>query len=258
VGRLTGPVDDNWKALLDAAIRSLDEQLRELPDGQSPDDLADRHARLRMLQLVAGHRDDALTPIPGLDAAGKEFWTGWLYGLSTYMDDEAIADERRRATLAADQLREAVARVGEQGNLDVRNIAFCREVVGFGDYDRYVAKSQRGAVGDARNAAKDQEVLLYAEIRNFVSLPSAQGFHTALSSRYEIVDRQNRRFGPVYQVGESHDYCQNRRSDFFVRYHMNMPAQIPGGEYTLKLTVEDVHGGKQSQAVIAFSIADKR
>jgi hypothetical protein len=58
----------------------------------------------------------------------------------------------------------------------------------------------------------------------------------------------------VTELGESQDYCQHRRRDFFVRYHLYLPSRIDPGDYKLKLTIEDVHSTKVAESTVEFSI----
>ena len=83
-----------------------------------------------------------------------------------------------------------------------------------------------------------QEVLLYAEVENFKSAATEQGFHTALRSSYQILDNRGARVDQKeFEITEEH--CQNPRRDYFIRYFVWMPKRIYGGTYTLQLTIED-------------------
>ena len=62
---------------------------------------------------------------------------------------------------------------------------------------------------------------------------------------------------------ESHDFavteevCRNRRRDFFMRYFIDLPARIYDGDYTLKLTIEDLKGQTSGEATIAFKVTER-
>ena len=49
-----------------------------------------------------------------------------------------------------------------------------------------------------------------------------------------------------------------RRRDFFMRYFIDMPTRIYDGEYTLKLTIEDLKGQTSGEAIIPFTIKEKK
>ena len=235
--------DGDWGAPLAEAIAALESQTREpARDAES----TARHAHLRMLYLAAGRRDDALRPIPGIPPGQQDYWSKQLYALSAYLDSQAIADPSRRAAEAASHLSQAAASLGQLGPLVVKNLNFCTEVVSFGVFKRF----------EHNEFKPGQQVLLYAEVENFKSEESAEGFHTALQSSYQILDSQGRRVAhDDFALTEEH--CQNRRRDYFIRYFLTLPAMIYEGRYTLELTIEDALGRKIGQSTIEFSVQGK-
>ena len=235
--------DGDWGAPLAAAIAALESQTRE---PARDDESTARHAHLRMLYLAAGRRDDALRPIPGLPPAQQDYWSKQLFALSAYLDAENIADPSRRAAEAASHLSQAAASLGQLGPLVVKNLNFCTEVVSYGVFKRF----------EHNEFKPGQQVLLYAEVENFKSEESAEGFHTALQSSYQILDSQGRRVAhDDFALTEEH--CQNRRRDYFIRYFLTLPAMIYEGRYTLELTIEDTLGRKIGQSTIEFSVQGK-
>ena len=56
-----------------------------------------QQAYLRMLYLLAGRRNDALSPIPGASQAVQDYWSKQLYGLATWLDTDHTPDGTRRA-----------------------------------------------------------------------------------------------------------------------------------------------------------------
>jgi hypothetical protein len=253
-----------WQVMLAATIRSLEESLASPSGSASSDDVARRQAQLRMLYLIAGRRDDALRPIVEAEPEARQFWTDWLYGTAIYLDPQT-ENPARRATLAVRQLEDAVSDLAAQANLEVCNLAFCRRVTSFGVYEAFGTadgaasiKSPSTKSGSGRYVfGPNQEVLLYAEVRNFTSRHTERGYHTALRPSYQIFDAAGRRLGTVAELGESQDFCQHRRRDFFVRYHLYLPSRIDPGDYKLKLTIEDIHSTKVAEGSVEFSIGQR-
>lgn len=243
---------EEWQVMLSATTRSLEAKLAETPEGE---DKQRREALLRLLYLAAGRLNDAARPVSG-DPHEQQFWIDWLYGTSVYLDRTATTSDAQRAAVAADRLREAVNRLGEQANLVVGNLTFCRRVTSFGVYEPFTAGGVRGTATATPQYefAPNQEVLLYAEVQNFTSVHTEKGYHTLLRPSYQIFDAQGRRLGSVVELDESHDYCQRPRTDFFVCYHIYLPTRIDPGAYRLKLTIEDVHGRKVQENSVDFSI----
>ncbi len=232
----------DWREHLDLSIRQLERETAEVP-GSNGD--VNRHVALRMLYLVAGRRDDALRPIPGISASQQDFWSKEFYGLSTYLDSQRISDPGRRAVEAASHLQEAAHRLCESGPLNLKNLAFCNEVKSFGVYKKF----------EKYEFKPDQNVILYAEVQNFKIESSEKGYRTALRSSYQILDSHGNRVAEhEYPVAE--EVCQNPRSDFFFPLILTLPHRINDGDYTLQLTLEDTLSQKLSQSSIALTIRD--
>jgi len=207
---------------------------------QTPEEVA-QHARLRMLQLLAGQRDRALKPIPSATPALQQFWLKELYGLSTWLDAERNPDDLHRAAEAKRVLAEAVGRLAETAPLVVSNLAFCTEVKSYGNIVEF-----------SENEFKpNQVVLLYAEVENFSSEETSRGFHTSMRSSYQIFDSRGQQVVQQdFPVTE--EFCRKRRRDFFIGHQMRMPERIYDGRHTLKLTIEDLNSKKIGQASIEF------
>ncbi len=215
----------------------------EISGSTAPDE--QRQVQLRMLYLMAERREDALRPVAGLSPAQQDFWNKQLYGLGTMLDVARLPDSQMRAAEASLHFNDATARLRDAASLFVRNMNFCTEVSSYGVYkpfDEYVFHP-------------GQEVLLYAEVENFKSERTADGYKTTLNSRYQIFDKQGqqveeRDFGPTEEV------CRNRRRDFFIRYQFVLPKRIYDGTYQLKLTVEDDAAHKLGQSSVDFTIKE--
>jgi hypothetical protein len=202
-----------------------------------------RQVQLRLLYLAAGRRDDALRPVAGLSAVQQEFWTKEIYGLATYLDAERVADPDRRATEAALHLREAAARLGELASPVVHNLAFCKEVTGFGVFKKFPKYEFKPG----------EEVLLYCEIDNLANESTDKGFHTSVKSSYQILDSRGERVAEQ-EFPNSEDFCTSPRRDFFIPYFIWVPKRINEGTYTLQVTIEDTQSKKIGQSSIQFSV----
>jgi hypothetical protein len=228
-------------------LRSLETAAKQLErDTANPPtshEQISQHATLRLVYLLMGKRDEALAPIPGIPAAQQDFWSKELYGLAALLDAERNPDASRRAAEANAHLRDATVRLGEAAMLQVRNAAFCTEVSSYGVYQAFeTAEFQPG-----------QEVLLYAEVENFKTAATDQGYHTALKASYQILDERGARVEEK-EFALTEEYCQNPRRDFFLRYFIWMPQKIYGGSYKLQFSIEDTLGHKIGQATVPFKI----
>jgi hypothetical protein len=235
-----GANSDPWSERLDGTIKSMEAEARQSP--QSSAEVA-RQARLRLLYLAAGRREDALRPIPSASPALQDSWSQMVYGLATWMDTERFPDAGRRAGEARQPLVAAANRLGELAPLLVRNVSFVREVKSYGDVTPF----------EKTELAAGQEVLLYAEVENFKSEETPKGFHTQFRGSYEIFDARGQRV-TAQELGKTDETCRNQRRDFFLVYNFRLPKRIYGGRHTLQLTVEDLQGQKIGQSSLEFTV----
>jgi hypothetical protein len=234
------PVPATWQAHLAAAIEQIEAQDKASPKGESD---AGREARLRMLYLLAGRREEAMRPIPAAASATQDYWAKQLYGLSTWLDTERNPDPMRRAADTKRILSEAIAHLGESAPLVVRNMAFCTAVQSYGSITPF----------KKCEFAPDQEVLLYAEVENFMAEPTPKGFHTSLKSSYQILDNRGQRVAEN-EFPATEETCQNQRRDFFIGYHVHLPKRIYPGKHTLLLTIVDLQSQKVGQSSVEFTV----
>ena len=231
----------SWQEHLEQAVAKLDAELQEREPHDA--DALRRQVALRLMHLAAGERDAALRPISGLSPTQQDFWSQQFFGLATYLDHQQITDPADRAAAALEYLTEANAQLGELSTLRVKNLAFCSEVKSYGVYTKF----------EKYEFAPQQEVLLYAEVENFGSEPTENGFRTTLRSSYQIIDSRGQRV-EAQEFPEIEELCINRRRDFFMRYFVYIPKRIYDGTYTLQLTIEDVKNQKFNQASIEFTV----
>lgn len=229
-----------WLERLDGAVKALEAEARQSP--QTATELA-RQARLRLLYLASGRREDAMRPIPAASPAMQDSWSQMLYGLATWMDVERVPDASRRAAEARQQLLAAAQRLGELAPLLVRNASFAKEVKSYGDISPF----------EKTEFSPGQEVLLYAELENFKCEETPKGFHTQFRGSYEIFDARGQRV-TAQELGKTEEYCRNYRRDFFLVYNFRLPKRIYNGRHILQLTVEDLHGQKIGQTSLEFTI----
>jgi hypothetical protein len=232
----------DWQIPLGEAIRGLEAAVNPTP--QSAAEIA-QHARLRMLYLLVGRRDDALRPIPSISPSLQDFWSKQLFGLATLLDTDQITDPTRRAGEAERHLIEAIARLGESSPLVVKNLTFVTEVQSFGVY-KPLAKT---------DFAPGQRLLLYAEVENFKTNETAKGCSTALQSSYQILDSRGQRVAD-HEFSVNEECCRNPRRDFFIGYEFVLPKHIYPGKHTLQLTVTDLNSQKIGQSNIEFNITE--
>jgi hypothetical protein len=123
-----------------------------------------------------------------------------------------------------------------QAGLAMEKLCFCRSVERFGVFDPLPAAHVFQPGGDRPG----DMVQLYIELKNFLCLPSAGEYETALACTLIIRDGQNH---VVFRQDRDPQFERSRslRRDCFLRCHFYVP-RIPAGDYTLCIVVKDVTG----------------
>jgi hypothetical protein len=160
-----------------------------------------------------------------------------------YEAEGAQDDPGKSLTEELKNQQDAIRDLANHSNLKVLSLAFCTAVDGFGMITKFPTYTFRA----------DQKALLYCELEDFVSIRISDGYETKLRGYYEIVNADGKII-ERYAVPEDVDTCSNRRSDFYIAYLMQMPQDIPPGDYQLRLVIEDVHGEKTGRSKIDFRI----
>jgi hypothetical protein len=205
-----------------------------------------RHAELRMLLLMSRQPTLALQAIPDVEPETQEFWTSLMWSMSNYFDSESIVDPAERAAAALDRLRAAEQHLQSTARLELRSLAFCDKIDGFGSYHPFEQDVFRPG----------QPILLYAEVRNFkTDVTSAGRYRTSLKSTIEIM-----RSGSDGEIIErrhfdsTEDQSRSPRMDYFHSYKLDLPLHLTPGTYSLKLTLEDELSGKIGASSIEFLV----
>jgi len=232
----------DWRSELHRAIALLEQEIAAQRPGTPTDDDVRNQVALRLMYLLADHQERALTAIPNIDPAEQEFWQQAVWGLSNALDARHIPRPEDRATQAVAQLNGAVRRLQEKADLQIRNVAFSKQNFGYGNYDRFVRDEVRPG----------QEVLLYAEIENFKSEPTADGqYRTLLRSTIEILSPSGEVRKKI-DFPATEDLCRNYRRDYFHNYQFTIPDRLPLGPHVLKLAVFDELSGKMATYTLNF------
>lgn len=238
----TPPANSHWRDELGSAITKLEESVSPHPG--STDEVHEQ-MRLRMLYLLAGRETEAMLPIPGAAPAQQDYWAKQLFAMSSFLDNHHQPDDKQRAAGSLMHLDQARAKLSELATLQIRNLAFVDSVDGYGVYQR--RELQEFRPGDP--------VTLYAEVENFRSDSTKDGYQTTLATSYEVVDANGQRVDGR-QFPDVEDVCQNQRCDFHMQYGVALPTRIYPGEYQLRLTITDQLSHKIGQASVPFVIVE--
>jgi hypothetical protein len=234
VAAALGPLPSDMAAM----IRQLEETVSKNPE------LLDDQLKLRLLYLVTGQDEKAIAPIQLGDPVQAEFITALLKTLRNSKNmivDPASKDPS--ALAAVDELRRLL---GQQLPVSIPRIALVTRINSFGDYQ---------AINPPKfTAGRGIHVFLYTEVYNFRSQPTDDGkLHTVLSEKVEIFDSSGK---IIWDRSEPSivDRVVTPRRDFFIPFPINLPGELPAGDYILKVTVEDKLGATADQQKLTFTV----
>jgi len=219
-------------------------KLRAAAAGESQGDRFRREVVRRYLLVLSGDPDAAVESMDDLTKPEQEFLRHQLLALWNMTDPQGHPVASRRFASALPQLRVATRHLAEATEqLDVRSLAFCTEIVSFGQVKRFT--STRFEAG--------QKVILYCEVDNFKAEKTADGYETELKGSYEIFDDNGIKVaGQVLPADRQ--VCDHYLRDYFIAYQMNLPSQLAPGNYRLQLTMECEKGKKYGQASLPLEI----
>lgn len=231
-----------WHGIISEAVERLES---DLESKSATDDSLRRSQEitLRMLYVAQRRLDDALRPIDRMDAHEQEYVRHQMQALYEASNPDANPARPRHWSTVMVSQREATAHLAAVSNLEVRSVAFCTQVDGYGTFKKFT-KNQFQA---------GQDILLYCEIDNVAAEKVKGGFETQLQGSYEIRDPQGRLITDQDLPMEP-EVCMNHRRDYFIVYRIFMPSQMQPGNYELRLTIEDKKGGKYGHSTASFEV----
>jgi hypothetical protein len=134
-----------------------------------------------------------------------------------------------------DQLNELSAALRARAPLSLKKVCFCRRINGFGDYEPLPPNPEFQGGTDHRLGGR---VRIYAEVRNFRSVPKGNVYETYLVTSLRIQDAQGKSVGIQIPNQNRPTITHSLRSDYFMNIEFSLPP-LPDGQYTLFVQVAD-------------------
>jgi len=213
-----------------------------------PDDI-DQQIQVRLLLAAAGRDDEALRPIPALSDEENQRVAALLRMIM------ALRDREPATAQAANERLEAL----EQLQVDLRSLAdlqipvvkLCRQVDGYGVYTPFPSTTFL--------AGRTQPVIVYCEVRNFSVKPDASGmYRTRLNMTLGLYNDAGELAQPLQTNADIEDLSANQRHDFFLTRVYYFRNDLPAGDYTLKITIEDPAANKVQTASVDVTLVQPR
>jgi hypothetical protein len=137
-----------------------------------------------------------------------------------------------------EQLNDLTAALRARAPLSLKKVCFCRRINGFGDYEALPPNPEFQGGIDHRLG---ERVRIYAEVRNFRSVPKGNVYETQLVKSVEIHAAHDPTGNPI--IIKTPDWTKptlsySPQQDYFLNIGFNLPP-LPDGQYTLLVVVED-------------------
>ena len=97
------------------------------------------------------------------------------------------------------------------------------------------------------------EVIVYFELAGIESSESEEGFETSIETALRLDDAAGNRLHS-WSLPPLVEVCASVRRDYFARFFVNLPNNVPSGEHQLVLTVTDTHAGTTAETVLPCAI----
>ena len=97
------------------------------------------------------------------------------------------------------------------------------------------------------------EVIVYFELTGIESSKSDEGFETSIETTLRLDDAVGNRLHS-WSLPPLVEVCASVRRDYFARFFVNLPHNLPPGDHQLVLTVTDTHAGTTAETVVPFAI----
>lgn len=126
----------------------------------------------------------------------------------------------------------------------ISEMRICKRVFGFGRTEPPASSACKAG----------QVVLLYCELDGVRDEETADGFRSRLAATVAIVPASGGQ--PVWSedLGIAEDHCDRRRRDFFVNFRITLPANLPPGEYQIRLTQKDLLAGTDASRSLPLTV----
>jgi hypothetical protein len=146
-------------------------------------------------------------------------------------------------TTAPDVVEQPLPETPAPRGLTVNNACFVSRVRAWGVVDRFPAQVfQRG-----------QEVIVYFEVDQLSARESPAGHSTSIDAHFRLVASNGRQVGQ-WGFEPVEETCHAPRRDYFARYFIRIPDDVPSGACRLEFVVTDLLAGVSTQAHLDLEV----
>jgi hypothetical protein len=200
----------------------------------------------QLLSFLGGKNVPQLESISNLPADDRELLSAVLDQLTNVRAGAKNANLPLAGRVRP--LIDTAERLRAQVGLTIPTIALCSRVDGFGVYEPIPAP--RFAPG------KEYQVVVYCEVENFSSRTNIKGiWETTLTQEVVIYNSASEKVASEAQQPVI-DLSRSRRHDFFVGRRVRLPANLPAGNYSIRVTIRDQQANRLAESTAPIQIGN--
>lgn len=209
-----------------------------------PRDIAN-HLELQLLMFLTDQHVPDMTLLASLAPEDRELLAAIIDGIANFRS--AIrADNNMLLSRKVRPIVEMAGRVRAQAELSIPRLALCTRVMGFGVYD---------PIEPARFAAgREHHAIIYCEVENFASTLGTGGMWETKLTMDIVLYTETGLAVWTDKTETILDQSRARRTDFFVRKMIKLPATLTIGRYLLKVTIIDQQANRVAEASVPIVI----
>ncbi len=151
------------------------------------------------------------------------------------MPEASLVDVAEDTTAGTSQI--------EQTPLTVHRPCLAQKVLGWGMIEEFPQDE----------LCAGSEVIVYFELTGIESSKSDEGFETSIETTLRLDDAVGNRLHS-WSLPPLVEVCASVRRDYFARFFVNLPNNLPSGDHQLVLTVTDTHAETTAETVLPFAI----
>jgi hypothetical protein len=133
------------------------------------------------------------------------------------------------------------------GSLQLSRLAICDEIRGYDDLNEL----------NLQTLGAGQAILIYAAIDHYHSRSTRDGYRTVTVSTLEVRTREGMLVTRL-PLGTANDLSPEPRREFFLTHHMEIPADLPAGDYVFRLSIADIFGQQEASRQLNVRITGDR
>ena len=232
----------DWQAPTRLAIEQLRYAIEQTPNGRT----VSNEMRLRLLEMLLGNKTEAAKPMLTADKTVNEFMGNQVLGFAALLDDTA-PDRRGKYISAAYRFNEGLLGLQTLCPVKLKNVVFVKEWFGYGQFVPHA--TQEFYPGETFS--------IYMEVENPVVRRAVadEGFEINAALSYEIRDA-NAKIIVSQDAGKPGERTLSRKRDYYLVISNTLPANLPPGQYRLRVSLTDLNDDAMQYAeeTISFRV----